>query len=129
MSNRRCYLIRTDKGTHCEGVIIAGDERFNTLELPYKNNAPYISAVKDDVYQLFADHKKNAHNRTVMEMKPKNGRSQCQFHYTYFGNIESLNDRLQGCVGLKSLSEELRFVKTILNVFDEIEIITIKEVK
>lgn len=91
-------LIRCDAGTHTPGILIVNGQLFNLEGLPWKNNQRNTSCVEDGIYNFFKDKSPNK-GRQVIELRPKNGRSQVQFHV---GELH----QLKGCFGHETRAME-----------------------
>lgn len=91
------FLYRTiQTSQHTLGVLVFKEMQFFTLELPWRENKKSQSCIPADTYNLFVDiSRKNGldiHKYQIIELEPKNKRSQIQFHV---GN--SANDTA-GCI-------------------------------
>lgn len=96
-------LIRYKTETNTPGILIVEDMQFKLEGLPWLNNECGISCVEDGLYKFYRDPSPNKDNREVIELEPKNGRSQVQFHV---GKLP----QLKGCFGHESrLMEDICF--------------------
>ena len=84
-------LIRCDEGDHTPGILIVEGMHFKVEGLPWKNNQRDVSCIPDDTYTFFKDESPNK-GRMVIELRPKHGRSQIQFHV-------GILPQLEGCFG------------------------------
>ena len=110
-------LVRYDKGDSTPGKLFVEGVVFDVEGLPWKNNERGVSCIEDGLYEYFVDYSNNK-SRWVVELKPRNGRSQIQFHYA-----RDLS-RIEGC--FRHETKELEeFCKSLMAEAGIIRITTI----
>ena len=75
---------------------------YSTIELPYKDNKPNISCIKDGIYPFVKEHSPHA-NKERIELKLVEGRSEIQIHSA------TKTEHVKGCIGIGSPANEIAF--------------------